>query len=281
MDCSKVQEMMSLYIDNQLSKEERKLFEEHIVSCEQCKEELHFLQTMIDNVNDINEEKELPTDFHKNLMVKIDSTNSTEIQTENRIYRLNRFAKYYTAVAAVFVIVLVFGFIGKTNINRITDDKLQYNVNTESIKEDSIDKDMIDEATKESAPRAAIRSKSFNNDPVDNNENKSDETITTEGDLGTFEFQVAEDGDTNNPVLYEETKNDVQVLTKDDNAGLKDEEFNYMDKDNKALYKNNGIENVELSESKSNYEWIVIIGIIIILIIPLLYIKIQKNKLNR
>ncbi|WP_304942936.1 anti-sigma factor family protein [Vallitalea guaymasensis] len=259
MDCSKVQEMMSLYIDDQLSKEERKLFEEHIASCEQCKEELDFLQTMINNVNDINEEKELPTDFHKNLMVKIDSTNLTDIQAENRINRLNRFTKYYTAVAAVFVIVLVFGFIGKTNINRITDDKLQYDVNTESIKEDSMDKDIRDEATKEAAPVKQIAtsdhdkeaapkeefgSKSFKDDPVAKNESKSDETAITEDDLGTFEFQEAENGErisesanrsekSENPDLYKENiepDNGIQGITKDDNADLKDEKSNKMDK---------------------------------------------------
>ncbi|GMQ63381.1 anti-sigma factor family protein [Vallitalea maricola] len=336
MDCSKVQEMMSLYIDDQLSKEERKLFEEHIASCEQCKEELDFLQTMINNVNDINEEKELPTDFHKNLMVKIDSTNLTERQTENRINSLNRFRKYYTAVAAVFVIVLVFGFVGITNINRITDDELQY----ESSKEDSMDKDIKDEATKEAAPvkqiatsdyndkegapKAEIRSKSFKNDPVPKNEIKSEEIATTEDDLGTFEFQAAENGDSisegaygseeksENPALYKENiepDNGIQGMTKDDNTGLIDDESNNMDKDNKQLDKGEQID-AEFSESKGNNNptltfdsqvdttteseppsnksndernigWIIIIGITIILIIPLIYIKIEKNKLNR
>lgn len=371
MDCSKVQEMMSLYIDDELSKEERKLFEEHIANCEQCKEELDFLQTMINNVNDVNEEKELPKDFHGNLLAKIDSINSTEIQTENRINRLNRFRKYYTAVAAVFVVVLVFGFIGIANINRMTDDDLQYDLNKESSKEESMDQDIRDEETKKAAPVKQIATIDHDND------------INNDG-FGTSEFQAIDDGKSISERTYEteeksknstsykgnvEPKNDIQGLTKNDNSQekssekdikqeLKEEEIKevapdrqiatkdhddetikeddldtyefqatenengisegtYGDEesidtveDNKLLDNGKQIEEVKLNEQKNNNkitltsdtevdtstetesednknnnernkEWIVMIGVIIILLIPLIYIRVEKNKLNK
>ncbi|GMQ59980.1 hypothetical protein AN1V17_43800 [Vallitalea sediminicola] len=371
MDCNKVQEMMSLYFDNELSKEERKLFEEHIVNCEQCKEELDFLQTMINNVNDVNEEKELPSDFHENLMAKIDSVNSTEIQTENRINRLNRFRKYYTAVAAVFVVVLVFGFIGIANINRMTDDDLQYDLNKESSIEENMDQDKRDEETKKAAPAKQIATIDHDND------------INNDG-FGTSEFQAIDDGKSISERTYEteeksndstsykgniEPKNDIQGLTKNDNSQEKsngkdikqelkeedikevapdrqittkdhddetikeydldtyefqvtenengitedtygDEEPNDAVKNNKLLDNGNQIEDVKLNEQEDNNkitltsdrgedttaetesednknnnernkEWIVMITVIIILLIPLIYIRVEKNKLKK
>lgn len=121
MDCKKVSTLMSSYIDNQLSPNEKQSFEEHIADCDSCREELDFMQNILKDVNDLNDEKELPSDFHENLMVKIDNVKSSQKHT-TKITKLNEFRKYYTAIAAVFVAVLIFGFIGISNLNKYAQD---------------------------------------------------------------------------------------------------------------------------------------------------------------
>lgn len=121
MDCTKVSSIMSSYIDDQLSLEEKKMFEEHIANCDSCKEELDFMVNILKDVNDLKDEMELPSDFHENLMVEIDKVKSSRKHT-SKITKLNEFRKYYTTVAAVFIALLIFGIIGISNLNKYTQD---------------------------------------------------------------------------------------------------------------------------------------------------------------
>lgn len=118
MECKKCQSMISLYVDQQLNAEEIKDFEAHIAVCPECKEELEFMQNIMMHVHDLDDERELPSDFHESLMDKIDS-----IQTKKEATPINRFTKirkYYSAFAAAFVAILIFGFIGITNLDNMS-----------------------------------------------------------------------------------------------------------------------------------------------------------------
>ncbi len=100
MECKKCQEMISLYVDDALTSEEKKQFDAHIAKCSVCQEELEFMQKLLMHVHDLDDEKELPSDFHGNLMDKIDRIQKTNKVTPMK--KLNNIRRYYSALAAVF-----------------------------------------------------------------------------------------------------------------------------------------------------------------------------------
>jgi len=106
MDCEKYYELISLYIDDMLSASQLKELEDHIKECKQCKEEIAILQTISNDMVDL-EQVDLPDDFHKELMEKIkeNSTSSLKSLPTNKKWYFNM--KFASAVAAVFVISVI------------------------------------------------------------------------------------------------------------------------------------------------------------------------------
>ncbi len=101
MKCSDVRENLSLYIDGELEKLEAEEIEKHFESCDDCKKEMLFFKDMINAVGSI-EEKELPQNFHSDMMQKIENE-------EKRQYFFKRgvFSKMTTIAAGVVVIMCV------------------------------------------------------------------------------------------------------------------------------------------------------------------------------
>lgn len=119
MECKKCQEMISLYIDNALTSDEKKQFEAHMAICSECREELEFMQKLMMHVHDLDDEKELPSDFHGNLMDKIDCIEKPHNLSPMK--KMHNIRKYYSALAAVFVAVLIFGIIGIANLDKFAN----------------------------------------------------------------------------------------------------------------------------------------------------------------
>lgn len=122
MNCNEAMDILSLYIDDQLSSQEKELFEQHIASCDKCKEELVYMQNIIKNVSNLDEEKELPKDFHENLLIKIDNI-KVDRYSDRKITKIKSFRKYYTAIAALFMVAIIFGVIKHSNINMNNSDE--------------------------------------------------------------------------------------------------------------------------------------------------------------
>ena len=108
--CKQIEEMMSLYIDQQLSDTEVLTFEAHIENCISCKQQLAMLQQIIEQCNNLEEEP-LPDEFKQQLHQKL-----IQVQTKRRIapktppWYLNW--KTYSGLAAGVLIM----FVMKTQI---------------------------------------------------------------------------------------------------------------------------------------------------------------------
>ena len=112
--CNYYKELISPYIDNMLSQDEKKDFEAHINSCDDCKQEFEMLKTILGSVNGF--EEEVPETFKEELHSKL-----INISTENNkdtYIKKNRVIKYASAIAACVLIILTFSlFMNNFNKN--------------------------------------------------------------------------------------------------------------------------------------------------------------------
>ena len=77
MNCKDMNELLSLYIDNELSDTERKGFEDHLEACEACRHEVEEISQLVHACCEI-EEAELPEGFKQELHMKTACCGSKE-----------------------------------------------------------------------------------------------------------------------------------------------------------------------------------------------------------
>ena len=99
MNCNEIKDMLPLYIDDELEDAEKKLVEEHIKKCENCKKELEEYKKIIYMLQNMTEE-EPPKGYCKRLHDKLLKT-----KVEKKISIRSRWIKY-GSIAAAFVLVV-------------------------------------------------------------------------------------------------------------------------------------------------------------------------------
>lgn len=99
MNCNEIKDMLPLYIDDELDDKEKKLVEEHIEKCENCKKELEEYKKIIYMLQNMTEE-EPPKGYCKRLHEKLLKT-----KVEKKISTRSRWIKY-GSIAAAFVLVV-------------------------------------------------------------------------------------------------------------------------------------------------------------------------------
>lgn len=112
MKCEQVKEKISLYIDDELSKEEKIEFENHIKECKECDDEYLTLLEVVKRVNSI-EELPLPENFRGDLKIELEKSQSTNKNKKFKRLGLKGINKW-TSVAAILVVGVVLSafFIG-------------------------------------------------------------------------------------------------------------------------------------------------------------------------
>lgn len=121
MECKDYFELMNMFIDEEISEIDKNKLIKHIESCESCRQEFEELKEM---VNMLREEplSELPADYHKELMEKINNENNNNVinfkpkKNKNNIYR-------YFGLVAVFALFIVGG--SKAGLFNIKDGKFE------------------------------------------------------------------------------------------------------------------------------------------------------------
>lgn len=241
MECKKCQEMISLYVDDALTSEEKKEFDAHIAECSVCQEELEFMQKLLMHVHDLDDEKELPSDFHGNLMDKIDRIQKTNKVTPMK--KLNNIRRYYSALAAVFVAVLIFGIIGIANLDKFgnfsmkSEDSVEYSGAPETQSEnDSVQKDtaQYESGTKFSA-------KPSKNEARDKEADKDD-------GKSIQQFSADEPRSATGDGMNESPSNEGTIIS-DDVVGTNDV---YDSKDNKKTSETSEMDSVESNPTDEN-----------------------------
>lgn len=102
-DCENIQHIIPLYIDNMLSEEETSILCEHIKSCSICKEELTFMQHMVEKTAELPEVP-VSKSFHQGLMEKV----SKEPKIFQKWYAFSwKTATSFAAAAAVVALSVV------------------------------------------------------------------------------------------------------------------------------------------------------------------------------
>ena len=102
LGCEKTTELIPLFMENELSDEERGQLEEHLLSCESCRVTCDSIQDLMDTIHLI-EDEELPEGFHNEVMSKLN-----ELAPRTDTFRkFKPIALTAACIAAVFIAVSV------------------------------------------------------------------------------------------------------------------------------------------------------------------------------
>lgn len=218
MNCSEFNEKISVYIDDELSKDEKDKFELHISTCKTCREEYDNMINIIKSLSEI-ENKPIPDNFDETLRIKLE-------KERKKAYNKSLYKKYLPIAAGLLVIVTSTYFIN--NIIKI-DNKQDLGVNKEiasTYKEEKIkaDKDQESElksinidknndlAKKEDVSKETKNSNIIYEDNSYKNNSKSENKIEEQ----SSEPLIASSSDTNENLNYKiENINENAELTED------------------------------------------------------------------
>lgn len=108
--CSNARENLCAYIDNELSIDERSSFEEHILSCRECKRELDEMLEIVGLCTDIPQQ-ELPMDFKAELHEKLIAVAATQESNVRSIKKSKSFlfTKTFASIAAGMLLIFLAG----------------------------------------------------------------------------------------------------------------------------------------------------------------------------
>ncbi|TCK98206.1 putative zinc finger protein [Natranaerovirga hydrolytica] len=196
MDCQLIQSSISLYIDNELNPDEKQRFEAHIRNCKTCKKELEIYQALSHQLEDIDCEKTLPTDYHNALMAKIKS-----MPKSNKKNRFNH-SFYYSSAAAIIVILIISTvFLKDYFYNQSLQIEEENNMIYEIAKDESIEGDndfgslSISGAEEDSSNEIMVqRSSELLEQPdIEFNEMQKSKETNEDAEIGFFSAAVTED----------------------------------------------------------------------------------------
>lgn len=119
MNCKKVQELLSAYIDNECTNEEQEFIKSHLKTCKNCTDEYNLIREIVKITNELDE-LDVPDGFHDDLMNKIH-----EMSPNLYFSKLIKFYQNTTRVAAIFIFVIMVTAIS-TVMSLKLNDPLSY-----------------------------------------------------------------------------------------------------------------------------------------------------------
>lgn len=135
MNCNDVRDNLSLYIDDELNEEEKKLMEEHLKSCTECSKELGEYRKLIQMLNDLPDE-EPPAGYCKRLhekllnteLPKIEDTQKSKVLEIHKKTRSSKFkwVKYGGLAASLALILLVYGLNNNSIMSKSSNEMASY-----------------------------------------------------------------------------------------------------------------------------------------------------------
>ncbi len=102
MTCNKAQSMITPFINNKLTLKETEDFIDHVSSCAVCKEELEVYYALLTAMKQLDEDKNLSSDFELELNQKLE-------RARERILHLK--FTYYRKKIILFVTIIILAFI--------------------------------------------------------------------------------------------------------------------------------------------------------------------------
>jgi tRNA threonylcarbamoyladenosine modification (KEOPS) complex Cgi121 subunit len=98
MTCTKAQSLITPFINDELNTDELEKFIQHIQSCNECMEELEVYYALLTAMKQLDEDRNLSTDFSRELKVKIE-------RSQERIIHLRY--NYYRKKGVLFIIIIL------------------------------------------------------------------------------------------------------------------------------------------------------------------------------
>ena len=103
MNCTKAQSMITPFINNKLSLNEAEDFIDHVGSCPDCREELEVYYALLTAMKQLDEDKNISSDFSQELNLKLE-------RTREKIFHA-KFTYYRKKVLLVLTILVVAFFL--------------------------------------------------------------------------------------------------------------------------------------------------------------------------
>lgn len=112
MTCSKVQSLITPFINNKLSLKELEAFVNHISSCSVCREELEVYYALLTAMKQLDEDKNLSSDFGIELDQKLERARERIFHEKFTYYR-KKIILFFTMIVLAFIISI--GYAGKSS----------------------------------------------------------------------------------------------------------------------------------------------------------------------
>ncbi|KPU42257.1 anti-sigma-W factor RsiW [Oxobacter pfennigii] len=97
MECSKAMDLMSEYVDGILEDNDAQEFQEHLKTCENCRDEYNMLKSIVDDCHQLID-IDLPDDFHQKLHDRLEAEAG---RSKKRIFK-----KHYSVAAAAIILAV-------------------------------------------------------------------------------------------------------------------------------------------------------------------------------
>ena len=127
MNCKYIQDLLIEYLENKLNQEQTSEVENHLTTCEQCKNEYHLAKQFLHAINDIEDEQpsaNLRMNFNQLLEEEKEIQRKESIQhldQKQNNYRFGEFLKYAAAILIIFGIGFLFG----KNLHSTNDQSME------------------------------------------------------------------------------------------------------------------------------------------------------------
>lgn len=132
-ECEKIRKLLPLYIDSMLSDKETDEVIRHLDKCSDCRNEYNYLKAIIGTTKEISE-KEVPKDFHKNLMEKV---KSEDHKKKKRYITLRHISAGVAAAAVIAISFVALGEINEPEKAQLSDEYITSRLSDEPIQKEA------------------------------------------------------------------------------------------------------------------------------------------------
>jgi len=164
MTCVEVQELLSAYIDKQLSEEQMKEVQEHIQSCSRCKKDVQELENVLAELSSL-EDVPVPEAFDKRLHEALVAEGNHIKNRKDNFKEKNKRTKWkrISSVAAVFLVGLFSVILYNSNSDIFNKPDVDYGYRKEAKEELKAEAPVSDESSPTAANDSGEASKQENN----------------------------------------------------------------------------------------------------------------------
>ena len=119
MTCNKAQSLITPFINNKLTRKELEDFVNHVGSCSVCREELEVYYALLTAMRQLDEDKNLSSDFGMELDQKLERARERIFHAKFTYYR-KKIILFLTMIVLAFIISI--GYAGKSSQERVVKE---------------------------------------------------------------------------------------------------------------------------------------------------------------